>query len=628
MAAVKLDSFGGMLPAVSRRLLPDHAASYAANTDLTTGEMRAIRYPAEIHVFGFNVKKAYRIPDPAAPETPVWKGMISASANLVRSPLVNDSFQRQIWIDGNAPGAPQRLLQNTLERIAAGNDPYLLGVPIPEMTPGVAVVGGSGQVLTRSYLFTYVNLFGEEGQPSPPGTMNGYLTGTWNISGLEAPADAAARGLTQINLYRSITASSGGTTFYRVAQLDISATDYADARTDADVASEGLIIASTPWREPEALEGFVQMPNGILAGWKGNQVFFSEPYRPWAWPAEYILSVRYEIMACAVIDQTLVVLTEGAPSFITGTTPASMTIADSPVVEPCISAHAITAGPDGVYYLSRNGLMVVNAGGINNATAALIEPKTWRIDYTPGVVGIGRFETQVLVFQANGRGYVIDGRDTRVALQRISGFNAVDNVWTDPYTGETHLAAGNVVYLWGSADAPFATALWRSKEFHLPKPVNLGAAIIELDSDYDADTVVGSVLPSTPPPPVGGPWDDLTNTIGYCRIFGATLGVGIAPGTIAPGNAADTAPWPNWPGVINYSTGFDAEESLYLPDGVLCVLNVYADRERVWSQAVETKTTYRLPSGFKSDVWQFSIVSRVPVYSLQVAETAKELAGV
>jgi hypothetical protein len=36
----------------------------------------------------------------------------------------------------------------------------------------------------------------------------------------------------------------------------------------------------------------------------------------------------------------------------------------------------------------------------------------------------------------------------------------------------------------------------------------------------------------------------------------------------------------------------------------------------------------RLPSGFKTDVWQFEIRARAPVYSLHVASTMKELKGV
>jgi hypothetical protein len=37
---------------------------------------------------------------------------------------------------------------------------------------------------------------------------------------------------------------------------------------------------------------------------------------------------------------------------------------------------------------------------------------------------------------------------------------------------------------------------------------------------------------------------------------------------------------------------------------------------------------FRLPSGFKVFDWQFEIVSRVPIFSVEVASTMKELARV
>ena len=41
-----------------------------------------------------------------------------------------------------------------------------------------------------------------------------------------------------------------------------------------------------------------------------------------------------------------------------------------------------------------------------------------------------------------------------------------------------------------------------------------------------------------------------------------------------------------------------------------------------------TAAAMRLPSGFKSDIWQFEIRARAPVYSLHVASTMKELRDV
>jgi hypothetical protein len=35
-----------------------------------------------------------------------------------------------------------------------------------------------------------------------------------------------------------------------------------------------------------------------------------------------------------------------------------------------------------------------------------------------------------------------------------------------------------------------------------------------------------------------------------------------------------------------------------------------------------------LPTGFKSDLWQIEMIGNTTVYSLQIAETPKQLAGI
>jgi hypothetical protein len=42
----------------------------------------------------------------------------------------------------------------------------------------------------------------------------------------------------------------------------------------------------------------------------------------------------------------------------------------------------------------------------------------------------------------------------------------------------------------------------------------------------------------------------------------------------------------------------------------------------------ESGEMIRLPSGFTADFWQFEIEARVHISSLQIATSAKELAGV
>ena len=53
---------------------------------------------------------------------------------------------------------------------------------------------------------------------------------------------------------------------------------------------------------------------------------------------------------------------------------------------------------------------------------------------------------------------------------------------------------------------------------------------------------------------------------------------------------------------------------------------VYAGRNVIYDQVVpKNGRPVRLPAGFKSDIWQFEIRARAPIYSLHVSSTVKEL---
>ncbi len=59
------------------------------------------------------------------------------------------------------------------------------------------------------------------------------------------------------------------------------------------------------------------------------------------------------------------------------------------------------------------------------------------------------------------------------------------------------------------------------------------------------------------------------------------------------------------------------------------LVRAYANGTLVMTRELRTTgELWKLPSGFKADFWQFEIEGRVRVLSLQVATSAKELAGV
>jgi len=55
-------------------------------------------------------------------------------------------------------------------------------------------------------------------------------------------------------------------------------------------------------------------------------------------------------------------------------------------------------------------------------------------------------------------------------------------------------------------------------------------------------------------------------------------------------------------------------------------ITVYCNGTLVATKQITDRLTYRLPSGFKGDRWQFKLTGNIPIKAIKFAETAKELA--
>lgn len=582
--ARRLEAFGGRIPIRSARLLPDAFALAAFNVNLESGDIAPIQLPALIKTFGSTAKQSIRIPDPADPPNPVWLSGTSQYARFFQSPLVNDSFRRFIWIDGNSPGTAVAPVVNSFARIKAGNTgsdaPIQLGVPRPDTAPTVNVVGGSGTGETRSYVYTLYNIFGEEGQPSPVTTVSGFENSTsWDLSALALPSGvvAATRGISGYRIYRTITGDTG-TAYYKVADVSpTTTTTYVDTRTNVAVTSDGILLQSTLWAEPPLMEGLAIMPSGFFVGWNQRDLFFSEPFRPWAWPAEYQLSTRDPILGIGVHQDVAVVMTESKPVLMTGYRPEQVALSILDSSEPCATPNSITSSPEGVYFSGRTGLIRITAGGTINLTENLIAQADWRDSYAPANLSIARLNaTQILAFSTDGTGFVLDLANERKAITDFINFDPVDSAMVDPYTGQVLVMAGNKVWEWQQTGAPYSVSRWESQEFHISNPVNIGALRVFFDTSYDPNTA---------------------------------LITSIVTESVTPG------------------------QDMYLAAGQPCRAELWAGGSngwtKVWADNVPISgALHRPPSGFKSDLWKLVVVTRVPIKSIQFGETARDLAQV
>src|SRR6185437_5215371 len=354
----------------------------ATNAYLPTGSLKGFPTPTLIHTLvDPSAERVFRIPndftDAQHIQDAVFLEFDDPDTDVLHTNVVEDQYDRFYWSSSSA--APK---YNTLAGIKSNVSPLLLGVPTPGVAPGVSVTGGSGVTESRAYVYTWETQYGEEGPPSPPTVVNGFENGTWNIT-MTAAATNDTNGVNRLisytNVYRTVTGSNGVATYFFVAQVPVATLSYADTISDTVVAANNQ-LSSTTWTGPPAtLQGWVPMPNGMIAGWDTeNNIWFCEPYRPHAWPVEYVVSVQYPIIGLGVCGQTLVICTEGFPYWAYGVNPSVVSLNMIQAPEPCQSRASIVSAPEGVYYASPNGLVLANMGSAINVTRRLMTKDQWQ----------------------------------------------------------------------------------------------------------------------------------------------------------------------------------------------------------------------------------------------------------
>jgi hypothetical protein len=590
VVAVKINAFGGAVPATDSRVLPDQAAALSQNVWLYSGALQGVVSPKLVRAMtNAGYGKAYRIPnnyfDASHLDDATWMEFPNIDTDVLRSPTIGDSFDRYYW--ASSSDVPR---VNSLARIKSGAAPYYLGVIQPTSTPTLALTGGSSSTTeSRAYVVTWVTAFGEEGPPSNPVLATGKIDATWTLTLPTAAAgDVTNYNLSKANVYRTVTASDGTATFFFVAQVGIAVASYADTITDA-VVSANDELPSTTWTAPPAdLQGWVTMPNGMIAAWRNKELWFCEPFRPHAWPVAYVNVVEYPIIGLGVANQSLVVCTAGYPMVATGINPSAISLSKLAAFEPCMSRGSIVSSPEGVYYASPNGLVLVANGTASLVTEGLVMRDEWnrllqvatlrstRIAnayYAYGTSRPGFVQSDLAVtafvqqddFSGAYEGILIDPTNQRVAFNTLTSADPTTNVFNDPWSGETLVIRNNNLYRLDLSDEVSGrdTFLWRSKVFQPTDRKNFAAMRVYFE------------LP---------PWAPTLNPV------------------------RNTSP-----------------VQTLQPDQYGLV-RVYAGGRLVMTKELRVSgELMKLPSGFKADFWQFEFEAVVRIMSFQAATSAKEL---
>lgn len=475
-------------------------------------------------------------------------------------------------------------------------------------------VDANGQALdvleSRAYVYTWVSAYGEESAPSPPTLLDGWSNATWTLGLWQPPPNdlGILRNLKKINIYRTVSGAGGATVFFFVATVDIGTASYVDNIHNNTVALNDQLASTTWFPPPENLQGIVVLPNGMMAGFIGQEVWFCEQYRPHAWPPGYVITVDFPIVGLGVTNSALVICTNATPYVVTGNTPAAMSQFKCSHAHPCSSRASILGGDDAVSYMSPNGLIQVNqVGQATNTTDLWFTRENWQQLTPPRYARAIRLGscyyclgsvspapvTPVDTSQAQ-RGFTIELDQDNASFtiwpqpggHRL-GFNLLDSptgfdvkgLMTDPWAGTGLVISNGSLWYFDFSDAApeMISYTWKSKLYQQNAKRN-----------YSAMKVFFTVPTNTP-----------------------------AQNTSRLDKAASDSAWATFPtdryGFIKTYVDVDGTGNLTLIDA----REIRASGELL-----------RIVDGFKCDTWQWQIEGRVLISNVQIATSVKELAGV
>lgn len=517
MSGFKVTDFGGVIPKLGSRLLPNNGAQVAQNVKLFSGELRSWLRASVVNTpsKGGNLLSMYRMYATSTTYTTAtgdyWLSWPS-DVDVVKSQIAGDTrfklyFTGDTTTATNSVAGPRKtdLALATVGGTDYPHDWLEIGVPAPGSAPAIVGTGGTSTVsVSRVYIYTYVtstSSWAEEGPPSPTGTGTGRSDATWVISSLSTGTTGKyAFGGAIKRIYRTLTDNSGNTNY----QLALDSVPIATTSTNDTVVdgSLGVIcpsfingVVGSEWVSPPSdLQGIVALPNGIFAGFSGNSICFSEPFYPHAWPIRYRLATNFDIVSLGVYGQTLIVTTKGYPYAVTGIRPDSMAMARIEQVQPCVSKRSTVSFPYGVAWATPDGLALAGVGGAINSIEPFMKRDEWQAQCFPSTLIARQYlDTYFGFFQTgtSGANFVFDKTNTQGPL--TFGNYDISGVWSDPETAKMYILQNGNILQWDSDALNNSPFDWRSKTFVTPKPINFGA--IQVDADYGS--IFGDFAAST-----------------------------------------------------------------------------------------------------------------------------------
>lgn len=479
MTLIAVKAFGGERPISSAQLLQANESQLARNVRLVSGAVAPLKGLTTLRALtNAAATTVYRYGE-SSDENQYWLEFVG-DVDVIRSPIASDSYARVYWTDGTYPKYGPNSTVISGSSYPGGS--FRLGIPKPANAPTISGTAptSAASTETRTYVYTYVSRYGEEGPPSDaatPTTVDSNLSVT--IGNMSA-APSGSYDITAKRIYRSSAAGSAAQ-FQFVQEIAVATASYSDSKNQSQL---GETLASEDWiAPPAALKGLKLMANGIAIGFDGTTIYLSEPYLPHAWPNTY--TVDYPIVGIGVFQQSAAILTTAYPYILSGVDPGGMSLTRMELKQSCVSKKSIVETGDGVIYASPDGLVSVGSGGVNLITKDLYSRDQW-LALQPSSISAFLHDNRYhafymavggarggLVFDFSGQGATLTETDVNASAAFVAGYS-------DAISDTLYLVQSGSIKKFNAGSN--LTYLWRSKVFRLERPSPMSVGQVNADT--------------------------------------------------------------------------------------------------------------------------------------------------
>lgn len=353
---------------------------------------------------------------------------------------------------------------------------------------------------TRAYVYTYVNIYGEEGPPSPPATIDTTPILAVNVK-VTMDAIGSYAPIKEVRIYRTPTGSTIASYFYSLSITDFSAGGATFTVQDAtEAAALAEELASTYYYAPPAdLVGIMALPNGILCAWRKNELWFSEAYKPWAWPPAYCKPLSHAIVGGIAQGAGAVITTVAVPYAVYGVSPDAMSASKLNVDQAGVSKWSIASADGAVVYASNDGLVVISgATGSLAKSEVFFTRDTWRKRYGQALstMVFSVWDGRLVVFSNTGAftPFMIRLDEADGTMTDLPGLTAAC-AFISQVSDQFYYASSSAIYQFnGGVDQ---TAVWKSAERVTERPLNLGFAQAVVEGNWTIQFFASGVLRKT-----------------------------------------------------------------------------------------------------------------------------------